>query len=352
MASLKNVIVLGAGVSGLTTAITLLRHGAKQVTVVGKDIPGDMSSHYASPKAGASIISFASVNDKRLQDIDRATLQEFRRLAIQEPESGVSYCPGVQYFEADDPPGEDSYWVRHLFQDYERLDQSVLPDGVKGGYRFVTFTANVPQYLDYLVKTLKSLGGHLERNTFNSLQSAIDHYPAADTLINCTALGSYDLQDVQDHAMYPLRGQTVIVRAPHIKHQLYKDLGYYDQFCTYIIPRGDGTVVLGGTMDRGNNNTEPEPELTKKILSNCYNLHPYLTHYKGPEAFDVVSVNVGFRPGREGGIRLEKETKYRTNGDAVIVCHNYGHSSHGYQSSWGSSNKVIQLLKDNRLSKL
>jgi hypothetical protein len=50
-------------------------------------------------------------------DIDRITLQEFRRLAIHEPESGVSYCPGVQYFEADDLPGEDSYWVRDLFQD-------------------------------------------------------------------------------------------------------------------------------------------------------------------------------------------------------------------------------------------
>jgi hypothetical protein len=51
----------------LTTAITLLRNGAKHVTVVGKDIPGDTSSQYASPKAGASIISFASVKDKRLQ---------------------------------------------------------------------------------------------------------------------------------------------------------------------------------------------------------------------------------------------------------------------------------------------
>jgi glycine/D-amino acid oxidase-like deaminating enzyme len=159
------------------------------------------------------------------------------------------------------------------------------------------------------VKTLESLGGRLKRGSFDSLQSAIDQYKDADTLINCTALGSYYLKDVQDHAMYGLRGQTVVVRAPHIKHQLYKDVGFYDQFCTYIIPRGDGTVVLGGTMDRGNNNTEPEPELTRAILENCYKLHPYLTHHKGPDAFDIVSVNVGFRPGREGGIRLEKETK-------------------------------------------
>ncbi|CAO3599457.1 unnamed protein product [Absidia cylindrospora] len=352
MLSFKNVVVLGAGVTGLTTGISLLRNGAKQVTVAGKHIPGEKSPEYASPYAGASIITFASVADKRLQEIDRDTLKEFHRLANQEPESGVSYCPGAQYFEAQDAPGEDSFWVHDLFQDYERLSKDALPKGAIDGYRFVSFTANVPQYLDYLVKTFISLGGRLEKKSFDSLQSAIEQYKDIDTLINCTGLGSYHLKDVQDHTMYPLRGQTVVVRAPHIKHQLYKDLGHDARFCTYIIPRGDGTVILGGTMDKDNNNTEAEPELTKKILNSCYNLHPYLTHHQGPEAFDVVSINVGFRPSRKDGIRIEKQIKYRANGDRVTVCHNYGHSSHGYQSSWGACNKVLQLLQNDRLSKL
>lgn len=42
----------------------------------------------------------------------------------------------------------------------------------------------------------------------------------------------------------------------------------------------------------------------------------------------------------------------RSNGEKVQVVHNYGHSSHGYQSSWGSSEIVLRLLKDHRLSKL
>lgn len=58
-----------------------------------------------------------------------------------------------------------------------------------------------------------------------------------------------------------------------------------------------------------------------------------------------------------------------SDGRKVIVCHNYGHGSHGkyidiytriklnfittgYQSSWGSSQRVIKLLKDERISKL
>lgn len=73
---------------------------------------------------------------------------------------------------------------------------------------------------------------------------------------------------------------------------------------------------------------------------------PDITHGKGPDAFDIVSYNVGFRPARRGGIRIEKEIKRtctilftnylpinisidRSNGQKVTVCHNYGHGSHG-----------------------
>ncbi|CAO3620842.1 unnamed protein product [Cunninghamella echinulata] len=350
--SFKNVVVLGGGVTGLTTGITLLQNGAQHVIITAKHLPGDITSEYTSHWAGACILSFASSNDKRLQDIDRYTLKEFHRLATHVPEAGVSYCPGYQYFKAEDQFGEDNYWVRDLYQEYEKLSKEELPKDCVGGYRFVSFTANVPQYLGWLVTKFQSLGGKIERNSFDSLQSVIDHYKECDTLINCTGLGSYYLKDVQDHTMYPVRGQTIVVRAPHVKWQLYEDVGPNEKFCTYIIPRGDGTVICGGTMDTENKNIQPEPELTKKILNNCYQLFPYITHGNGPDAFDIVSVNVGFRPGRKDGIRLEKEIKNRSNGEKVQIVHNYGHSSHGYQSSWGSSEVVVRLLKDHRFSKL
>lgn len=56
----------GAGVSGLTSAIALLQAGYKDVTVIGQYIPGDMTTEYTSPWAGASVLSFASAMDKRL----------------------------------------------------------------------------------------------------------------------------------------------------------------------------------------------------------------------------------------------------------------------------------------------
>lgn len=84
-------------------------------------------------------------------------------------------------------------------------------------FGWILVTATVPTYLKWLVKTLKELGGRLERGSFESLGQLIEQYKEADTVINCTGLGSYYLTDVKDHTMYPVRGQTVLVRAPHIK---------------------------------------------------------------------------------------------------------------------------------------
>lgn len=78
---------------------------------------------------------------------------------------------------------------------------------------------------------------------------------------------------------------------------------------TYIIPRDDGTVICGGTVDRVNRSTVPDDAVTQDVLERCYRLCPELTHHKGVSAFDIISVNVGFRPGRKDNIRLEKETR-------------------------------------------
>lgn len=66
-------------------------------------------------------------------------------------------------------------------------------------------------------------------------------------LINCTGLGARFLGGVQDGALYPTRGQTVIVHAPHIKKTMTH---VSSQGMTYVIPRSDGTVILGGTANK------------------------------------------------------------------------------------------------------
>lgn len=52
----RRVVVLGAGVSGLTTALLLSDDPTVAVTVVAKHMPGDYDIEYASPWAGANYL--------------------------------------------------------------------------------------------------------------------------------------------------------------------------------------------------------------------------------------------------------------------------------------------------------
>lgn len=66
-------------------------------------------------------------------------------------------------------------------------------------------------------------------------------------------------------------------------------------------------------------NAEVDPNLAHRIAVKCVALAPELTGGRGIEALDVVRHNVGLRPSRHGGPRLELEDR----GVGLIV-HNYG----------------------------
>ena len=67
--------------------------------------------------------------------------------------------------------------------------------------------------------------------------------------------------------------------------------------------------------------------LAQTIMQRCCALCPELGK---PEDLQVISHNVGLRPSRKGGPRIEVE---RWAGGTPVV-HNYGHAGAGYQSSW------------------
>ena len=67
-----------------------------------------------------------------------------------------------------------------------------------------------------------------------------------DVLVNATGFGSLKLRDVQDQGLEMIRGQTVVVKSNYDKLFMH-DTG---ETYTYVIPRLDGTVVLGGTRHK------------------------------------------------------------------------------------------------------
>lgn len=75
-------------------------------------------------------------------------------------------------------------------------------------------------------------------------------------------------------------------------------------------------------------------------MKRAVGLAPELTDGKGFEHLDVIRHGVGLRPGREGGVRVDKKT------DGIWVVHNYGHAGWGYQGSYGCAEEVAALVDE------
>lgn len=138
--------------------------------------------------------------------------------------------------------------------------------------------------------------------------------------------------------MYPTRGQTILVRGEASKASTFEGIGTIN----YAIPRkGSGTSVLGGTNQPGDWDTEPDEETTRGILERCKVLAPELLGGEGE--FEVLKVQVGLRPSRVGGARVQREV-VEGEGRRWRVVHAYGHSGAGYQNSVGVARKVVRLI--------
>lgn len=62
-----------------------------------------------------------------------------------------------------------------------------------------------------------------------------------DVIVVCTGIGSRSLGGVEDLDVYPVRGQTVLIRAPWVKFGISEKTS---ECISYIIPRQSGDVSL------------------------------------------------------------------------------------------------------------
>lgn len=106
---------------------------------------------------------------------------------------------------------------------------------------------DTPEYLKYLATRFKSMGGEIEKRKVKALRDVVSGSTGPLSLIvNCTGLGSASLSEVKDQAVYPVRGQLCLIRAPWMT---YGKTFIGQGSTSYSIPRSSGIVVLGGTRE-------------------------------------------------------------------------------------------------------
>ncbi|KAH6856006.1 D-amino acid oxidase-like protein [Chaetomium sp. MPI-CAGE-AT-0009] len=354
---MPNIVVLGAGVSGLTCALLLAKQKGNAVTVVAKHMPGDYDIEYTSPWAGANVLPMNSDKDSRWE---RRTWPELRRLATEVPEAGLHVQTArVLRRQADvtatglkapilDGLFQFAPWYRELMDDYREIPAAQLPPGMHSGCEFTSVCINTAVYLPWLVGQCARLGVRFRRATLRHVSEAAAmsaHAPAAraDVVVNASGLLACRLGGVMDAKVVPARGQIVVVRneaAGIMPTTSGCDDG--DDELVYVMQRAlGGGTILGGTYMKGNWEANPDPNIALRIMKRAVETHPELTGGKGVDGLDIIRHGVGLRPLREGGVRIEKEMI-----DGTWVVHNYGHAGWGYQGSYGCAERVVELVDE------
>ncbi|CAG9940399.1 unnamed protein product [Clonostachys rosea f. rosea IK726] len=345
----ETIVVIGAGVTGLTTALLLSRDKSHKVTVVAKHMPGDYDIEYASPFAGANILPMATKKDKSWET---RTWYEMKRLCETVPEAGINFqkCTLLRR-EKDNknqvfPEGlfDPSPWFRELYDDYRDLPKNEIPDGFDSASDWTNVCINTAIYLPWLVGQLLKNGVVLKRANLSHIEEAksLSHTEKpASLIINATGLGSLKLGGVEDTKMAPARGQVVIVRNEAPMTGLSGTDDDANDACYVMTRAAGGGTILGGTYHIGNWESQPDPNVAQRIMSRIVKQLPGIAGGKGVAGLDVIRHAVGLRPYRHGGVRIEKEIL----DDQTWIIHNYGHAGWGYQGSWGCAEDVVDLAK-------
>jgi len=314
MASVEiDVLVIGAGVSGLTTAICLAERGLS-VLVLARELPAETYSHAAGAMWGPCL-----ADHERVPEWSRETLAVLKNLA-EEPGTGVALLDGLEASRDDEEPPD---WLTEI--GYAECPPKELPDGFVRGWRYTAPVADMPVYLDYLGRRLRRTGGRIARAAVTSLEAAA---PASAVVVNCAGLGARELAGDAD--VVPVRGQLVVVENPGID-MFFGEYSRGTNEPTYFIPHG-AHVVLGSTLEPGRADTDDDAAAAAAIVRRCAAVAPAL--HNAP----IVTHRVGIRPSRSQ-VRVERE---RLRSRHVI--HNYGHGGSGFSLSWGCAREVVELV--------
>jgi D-amino-acid oxidase len=313
-----DVVVVGGGVVGLTTAALLQQRG-RSVCVLSADPPERTTSNLAAAVWYPTGFS----EHHQVLHWARRTLEVFSELA-GDPHSGVLMRESIMLLRR---PAGTPWWAEAVGR-VERMSLQELWPPYVGGYRFVVPLVEMPLYLPWLLGQFISSGGVFEQRAVESLQEAATN---GEIVLNCSGLRARTL--CGDKTLVPVRGDVVRVVNPGLRVSVRDEDNPKGR--TYVHPRTHD-CILGGTSEPGEWDTTPDPSKAAAIVERCTQVVPEL------DGAEVLEHHVGLRPSRPDGVRLELDTA-APGGSRLI--HNYGHGGAGVTLSWGCAEEAAALAE-------
>jgi glycine/D-amino acid oxidase-like deaminating enzyme len=257
-AAQRRFAVIGCGVNGLSTAITLQRRyqdGPSTVTIYARDLPPNTTSNiaagYWSPVSLFESSAASSTFVPQMKAAARISNRTFQLMVGSE--YGVRWLDIFTHHQTEADIGElaggsDLYPNQVIHRDPANYF------GIPIVREFKSMMIEPPIYLRALLRDFYNAGGKLVVKEFKSRQEVM-RLPEP-IIFNCSGLGAREL--FGDEKLVPARGQLeVLLPQPEI------DYGYIG--AAHMFPRSDG-IILGGTFDRGDWSLEVNPDHSKDIL--------------------------------------------------------------------------------------
>jgi D-amino-acid oxidase len=319
------VTVVGAGVIGLTTAVTLQERG-HDVRVVA----AETGVHTTSAIAGAVWFPYRAGPPGKVAVWASRTRRWLLDIAAREPNAGVDVLTGYEITTEATANPPRPWWAALPTMEGDDLEIDAVDDvqrvpspvaGTPDGWRFTAPRAQPSLFLPWLEAKLRR---PVERRTITNLAAE-----RGDVVVNCTGLAAREL--VGDELLYPLLGQIAIAEVGSVDTSITVTDHREQDAIFYVIPRR-GELVLGGCSlpyPPGASAPDCDPAITERVLAQAKRL--------GLAIGAVKMQRTGLRPFR-AEVRLERDTH-----DARII-HNYGHGGAGFTLCRGCADEVAELI--------
>ncbi|MCZ4512846.1 FAD-dependent oxidoreductase [Streptomyces sp. ActVer] len=309
-----DVIVVGSGVIGLTTAVVLAESGRRVRVWTREPAEGTTSA-----VAGALWWPYSVEPLELARAWALESLSVYEELAARPDETGVRMVEGVLGGARLDEQGP---WAAARLPGL----RASTPEEYAGTGLWARLPLiDMPVQLRWLRERFLRAGGTVEVRTVTDLAEA---EAAAPVVVNCTGLGAREL--VSDPAVRPVRGQLVIVENPGVRSWLVSTDAVAGT-TTYLFPQPD-RLVLGGTTEEDEWSLTPDPAVAAQIVERCARFRPAVARAR------VLGHRVGLRPSRPV-VRLEREVR----GGGGVLVHNYGHGGAGVTVAWGCARVAAGL---------
>ena len=308
---MNKVIIIGAGIIGMLTARLLKKFGVS-VTIIEQGYAGKESSW-----AGGGIIS--PLYPWRYSDaVTRLALwgQKHYPAVLEAIHTNSGIDPeyiqsGLLYLDIEDELQQAIKWEQRFAYEFKSLtgdDLKAVEPGLDNNYQQGWFTSSIgqvrnPRLVRALREDLIKLGVRIEQQT--RAQSFISESQRIKGVVTnkgrfyadkvVLAGGAWSAQLLEKYLktpkIAPVKGQMIVFKAePGVVRRIVLSKG------RYVIPRKDGRVVLGSTLEFADFDKTTTESVLKELAQEARRIIPALADYPIEKQW------AGLRPGSVDGI--------------------------------------------------